>query len=488
MKKVLITALLVSLALGAFAQAIDTSLIDVSKAELNLAGPDSVYITNVYYGGARLSVLLRYNDGTGATIYGPYFDDSKLLLDSFELGEASIRQTSRDTLVVSDLILYGSGVSGRLKYDGVYTLDLTSWWQSETPVTADAQVATLTAQIATAQTRYEQELTATKAKYANDIAEAEAESAETIADLEAAVRAEQAEIRRLESRISMGGGGMAATPGAAAGSSIDPASVDISQLDVSDAMMHLAGPDTIYVTDIEYGGVPMSIILKYDGMQGALIYGPYFEDNKFLLDSFELGYAKLRLQGSDTLVISDLLLYGTGVLGRFEYDGVYTLNLANWWQTSGPMTNEMRIAELQAQSDTSELMANIKAAETERDEALADLAAAEAESAEALADLSAAKLETKLAEISDLVENSYERAITAIGADMTSLSDRTDTGIGELVSEQKTTTYEIVKALVEDRQSIELLRQRNKLFIIIASITGAAAIGSALMVLSLLLG
>ena len=281
---------------------------------------------------------------------------------------------------------------------------------------------------------------------------------------------------------------MAATPGAAAGSSIDPASVDISQLDVSDAMMHLAGPDTIYVTDIEYGGVPMSIILKYDGMQGALIYGPYFEDNKFLLDSFELGYAKLRLQGSDTLVISDLLLYGTGVLGRFEYDGVYTLNLANWWQTSGPMTNEMRIAELQAQSDTSELMANIKAAETERDEALADLAAAEAESAEALADLSAAKLETKLAEISDLVENSYERAITAIGADMTSLSDRTDTGIGELVSEQKTTTYEIVKALVEDRQSIELLRQRNKLFIIIASITGAAAIGSALMVLSLLLG
>ena len=105
-----------------------------------------------------------------------------------------------------------------------------------------------------------------------------------------------------------------------------------------------------------------------------------------------------------------------------------------------------------------------------------------------MADLSAAKLETKLAEISDLVENSYERAITAIGADMTSLSDRTDTGIGELVSEQKTTTYEIVKALVEDRQSIELLRQRNKLFIIIASITGAAAIGSALMVLSLLLG
>ena len=394
MKKVLITALLVSLALGAFAQAIDTSMIDVSKAELNLAGPDSVYITNIYYGGARVSVLLKYNDGTGATIYGPYSDADKLLLDSFELGEASIRQTSRDTLVISDLILYGSGVSGRLKYDGVYTLDLTSWWQqAETPVTAEAQVATLTAQIATAQTRYEQELTATKAKFANDIAEAAADSAEAIAELEADVKAAEAEIKRLESRIAMGGGGMAATPGAAAGSSIDPRSVDISQLDVSGAMMHLAGPDTIYVTDIEYGGVAMSILLKYDGKQGALIYGPYFDENKLLLDSFELGYAKLRLQGNDTLVISDLLLYGTGVSGRFAYDGVYTLNLENWWQTSGPMTSEMRIAALEAQADTTALMASITAAEAERDAALADLASAEADLAEAMADLEAAKAE-----------------------------------------------------------------------------------------------
>lgn len=349
MKKVLVTALLVSMALGASAQAVDTSLLDLSDVELNLAGPDSVYVTNILYGGTQISVLLRYNGATGATIYGPYANDDKLLLDSFELGEAEVRIRGGDTLVVSDLLLYGAGVTGRLKYDGVYTLNLASWSQTDAPVTAESRIASLEAQIRTAQTRYEQEIAATAAKYEGDLSTAQSDLAAAESALAAAQRslsAAQADVRRLNVRLSMGTSG-AATPTAAAGASISPRSIDPSELDLSGAMLHLAGPDTVYVTDITYSGIGLSVLLKHDGGGGALIYGPYFEDTKVLLDTFQFGSADLRLQGNNTVIVSDLVLYGQGISGRLTYDGVHTLHLASWWESITPVSDEARIAELE---------------------------------------------------------------------------------------------------------------------------------------------
>ena len=198
MKKVLITVLMVALAWGVFAQAVDISMIDVSKAEMSLAGPDSVYVTNIYYGMTRLSVMLKYNGGTGATIYGPYFDSDKLLLDSFDLGYADIRKLGDDTLIISDLILYGEGVSGRFKFDGKYTLDMQRWWQTEAPKTDETRIAELT----TSQTRYEQEITATKGKYQADIAELEVEKVTLQEKLDSQNRMIENGKRQYESQIA----------------------------------------------------------------------------------------------------------------------------------------------------------------------------------------------------------------------------------------------------------------------------------------------
>jgi hypothetical protein len=112
-------------------------------------------------------------------------------------------------------------------------------------------------------------------------------------------------------------------------------------------MLHLAGPDTVYVTDIMYSGIRLSVLLKHDGAAGALIYGPYFDDSKVLLDSFQFGSADLRLQGNDTVIVSDLVLYGQGISGRLTYDGVHTLGLASWWESITPVSDEARIANLE---------------------------------------------------------------------------------------------------------------------------------------------
>ncbi len=212
MKKLLITALMVVIAWGAFAQTVDTSKIDLSKAELSLAGPDSVYVTNIYYGSTRLSVLLRYDGKSGALIYGPYYDSDKLLLDSFELGYADLRVLGNDTIIVSDLILYGQGVSGRLKYDGVATLNLASWWQTMTPTTDEMRIANLQSQLQTAKTaqkRLEEEIVATKAKYEADIAEVETEKQaleDELADLNrriaVGIRQYESEKKALEDKLA----------------------------------------------------------------------------------------------------------------------------------------------------------------------------------------------------------------------------------------------------------------------------------------------
>jgi hypothetical protein len=202
MKKVLITVLMVAIAWGVFAQAVDTSKIDMSKAKMSLAGPDSVYVTNIYYDTTRISVLLKYNGGTGATIYGPYYDSDKLLLDSFDFGYADLRILGDDTLIISDLILYGQGVSGRFKYDGQYTLDLSKWWQTMTPKTNEMRLAELETQLDTSQKRYEQEITATKGKYEADIAELTEEKSDLQNQLNSQNRMIESGRRQYENQIA----------------------------------------------------------------------------------------------------------------------------------------------------------------------------------------------------------------------------------------------------------------------------------------------
>merc|ERR1711964_441167 len=199
-------------------------------------------------GGIGLSVLLKHDGGGGALIYGQYFEDTKVLLDTFQFGSADLRLQGNNTVIVSDLVLYGQGISGRLTYDGVHTLGLASWWESITPVSDETRIANLERDIASAtarhdremasavaaKMRYEQEIAATAAKYEGELASAQSD----LAAAERRLSAAQADVRRLNARVSMGTSATA-TLSAAAGASIAPRSVDPSELDLSGAMLHL---------------------------------------------------------------------------------------------------------------------------------------------------------------------------------------------------------------------------------------------------------
>ena len=334
MKRLLAALLMVSVAGLAFSQAFDAKKLDLAMAEMHLAGPDAIYVTSAYYDGTRVSVLLKYDGTDGAIVYGPFNDSGKLLLDTYELGTAKLQVLGSDTLLVSDLLLGGQGFSGRLKYDGVYTLKLHSYWASDTPATPEMQVADLRTQLERARRSFTNQLEATEKKAAADLAEKDVEIAQL--KREVATAAGQVTVVATTAEASPLPTVMA----------VDPGMVDATEIDFSRAEVHLAGPDMVYVTSIYYGNTRLSALLKYDGTDGALIYGPYLDSGKLLLDNYQLGHAKLRLQGDDTLVVTDLNLGGQGYSGRLKYDGVFSLKLTSYWQTPLPDAPDTQLAAL----------------------------------------------------------------------------------------------------------------------------------------------
>ena len=142
-KLLLLLGLMCVLAVQVPAQSLDPNLLDFSKAQVSLAGPDRVYVRSIYYGGTGLSVLLVYDGAFGATIYGPYLDADKVLLDSYELGYASLWKKGTNQIVVADIILGGAGYSGTLKWDGAENLTLLDYIATTTPKTYEQQIAEL---------------------------------------------------------------------------------------------------------------------------------------------------------------------------------------------------------------------------------------------------------------------------------------------------------------------------------------------------------
>jgi hypothetical protein len=158
MKKTLAIICIFFFAMSAFGQTIIPSKIDLDKAEMHLAGVDQIYVTDIYYGGTRLSVLLKFDGTNGAIIYGPWYDGDKLLKDYYELGYATLETQGMDTILVSDLIFGTDGYSARLKFDGVSKLILNGAWTTGKPKTHEVEVAELKAQVAAAAKRGEEQV------------------------------------------------------------------------------------------------------------------------------------------------------------------------------------------------------------------------------------------------------------------------------------------------------------------------------------------
>jgi hypothetical protein len=186
MKKNLFVVCLLLVSLTAFSQSIDPSKLDLSSAKMAVAGPDEVYVTNIDYDGSILSVLLKFDGGYGAIIYGPWFSKDKLLQDNYELGYASIDAFGTDTLIISNVILGEKAYAGRLTFDGVSKLTLQNFWQITDPVTPDAQIASLERRLAAQEAKYTADAEAAQVVHDSKIAEMQASLDEAIKAAKAA--------------------------------------------------------------------------------------------------------------------------------------------------------------------------------------------------------------------------------------------------------------------------------------------------------------
>ena len=97
---------------------LDPSLLSLDNAQISLAGPDSVYITNITYDGQTYSAVLKYRGGTTGTIEAAYGSRGKLIPDSVGLSATELSFVSPDVVGFSYVEIGGDGYSGELRYDG----------------------------------------------------------------------------------------------------------------------------------------------------------------------------------------------------------------------------------------------------------------------------------------------------------------------------------------------------------------------------------
>ncbi len=123
--------------------------------------------------------------------------------------------------------------------------------------------------------------------------------------------------------------------------------VDPDLLDLSQAKATIAGPARVYVRSILYDGTELSVMLVYNGEDGATIMGPYFAEDKYLQDSYDLDYTEFRITADGMLGIYDVVLgEDMAYSGKVRWDGRQDLRLVSFWQTEPPMTCDEQVAAL----------------------------------------------------------------------------------------------------------------------------------------------
>lgn len=123
--------------------------------------------------------------------------------------------------------------------------------------------------------------------------------------------------------------------------------IDPNRLDLSQAKVTIAGPDEAYIRSIWYEGDELSVKFKYDGATGAVVYGPYYAEDKYLLDDYEMGYVDLEVVGRDRIQISNVRISDElAYSGIIQWVGGPDLELVSYWEDVPPKTSEEWIDEL----------------------------------------------------------------------------------------------------------------------------------------------
>ena len=123
------------------AEMLDPSMANLDHVQVSLAGPDSIYVSNIMYGGQPYSALLKYTGGTSATVEAVYGPMGKLLPDSVGLSQTGLAFVAPASLAVSNVEVGGVGYSGTLEYAGGNQLRVTGIRQVTLPPTATEAAA-----------------------------------------------------------------------------------------------------------------------------------------------------------------------------------------------------------------------------------------------------------------------------------------------------------------------------------------------------------
>ena len=356
MKKVLLMVLAVFLAtVSMWGQTadIDPAKLDLSQAEASFAGQDRIYVRSIYYGNKELAVILEYDGESGAIVRGPYYtEDAELPENEIELGYVKFEKRGTDSIVLSDVIVGNRAYSGVLQYVGAGKLELAYQPRAvQMPKTDDVRIAELKLMEKALSTKVdyqEMQLVAAKDELAEKAAAlADLEKQETaleakVASLEESLKAEKSRSSRLSSQVR------SATAAPTATEPMKLSAVDPAKLDLSQAEFTLAGQDRIYVRSVYYAGQEVSVIMAYDGGLGATIYGPYYPADYAVPEAdLELGYVKVQKRGTDSVVLSDVILGNRAYSGVLKYAGGGKLELA--YQPRAvkmPKTDDVQMAEL----------------------------------------------------------------------------------------------------------------------------------------------
>ena len=304
----------------------DASLLDMSGARASLAGPDAIYVSSIVYGGQPYSALLEYSGGTTATVASIFGAHGKMIPDAVDLSRTRLIFRAPDKLVVADVAIGSAGYTGELQHVGGNKLQVTGLRSVGLPPTADEQIAALRAELARAEAlMLEADIAASGAMAATDAAIADANAAR-LARSEAEIMAEDAGVAQW----------VAETEAAAARAALDammadafqPAAImigddqlDPGQASFADARVAVAGPDSVYVSSIAYGGQRYSALLKYSGGTTAEVRQIYGSAGKLIPDSVDLSQTELVFVAPNAWQVSNVSVGGVGYSGTLAYAG-----------------------------------------------------------------------------------------------------------------------------------------------------------------------
>ena len=102
---------------------------------------------------------------------------------------------------------------------------------------------------------------------------------------------------------------------------VDPRTLDASVLRLDSAQASLAGPDSFYVTSIEYDGQLYSALLRYRGGSNVTVEKVFGASGKLIPDTVGLAQTRLQFVAPNTLHIAYVDVDGQGYSMRLLYRG-----------------------------------------------------------------------------------------------------------------------------------------------------------------------